>query len=574
MNPRLSSHRLSTIRERQIHGWWSITILIVFVCARGAGASQLPAADQSQLVGSSRLTGRVIAADNGQPLRRAYVNISLTTQPHVPTVDHMSGWSVQTDRNGEFEFSRLPAGSYVIFVEPISGFVRPRDPESATLVDNGTARVTIRLVRAGAIQGRVLDENGEPVLGADVNLVRRIAIAGYVTTESFGGNTATNDIGEFRLFNVPAGEYYVVAMHTPRERVNNPGRRIGYATTYYPASRTLRGARSVKVRAGHDTTGINLTIGSSRLARVSVHAISSAGAPLGREARLILSRRDSVHLPSFRERYAREERGTFVFDDVSPGDYSLLAASSAHMEEAAYLNLTVDAEDVAVNVQTNAGARVSGRVIVDGQAPGVAPGVLLPNVVVSASPPPGHYGISYTREYMSLVHVRGTDRFELTGLRGPMVLYGEIGSGALVSIRRGAQEIAGKTLEFAGTETVDDIVLELTRRVATLEVAVTSTRTPDDPETLLMMLFADDSSLWYPGHLQYTRMKASRTPTRERLTRMVPGRYRVIAIHDPELNFLMRDRALLEKLRPLATPVTLVAGEVAKISIGVTRLGR
>jgi len=54
---------------------------------------------------------------------------------------------------------------------------------------------------------------------------------------------------------------------------------------------------------------------------------------------------------------------------------------------------------------------------------------------------------------------------------------------------------------------------------------------------------------------------------------MVPGPYRIIAIHDPDI-YYPTDAAILEKLRPLATPVTLVAGAPAKISIGVTRLGR
>ena len=548
-----------------------ITILIVFVLARAAAAAQLGADDQPLPTGSSRLTGRVIAEDNGQPVRRAYVSIPLTAPGTPPVFHHMTGRSVQTDANGQFEFVHLPAGSYPIYVEPMSGFLRPRDTPGATLVEGGTARVTIRLARAGAIEGRVLDEKGDPVLGAEINVVRRVDIAGYVAMESFGGNTATNDVGEFRLFNVPAGEYYVVAMHTARERTNNPGRRIGYATTYYPASRTLDSARSVKVRAGHDTKRINVTMGSSRLVRISVHAVSSTGAPLGREARLILSRLDPVHLSSSRVRYGRQEGDAFVFDDVSRGDYYLVAESSFRMEEAAYVNVTVDEQDVSLNVQTNTGARVSGRVIIDGQSLGVDTGVPW-SVTVAAWPPAGKYGIRYTRDSM-LTNVRGTDRFELTGLRGPMVLSGDIGLGALVSIRRGGQEIAGKTLEFAGTETVDDVEVELVRRVATLEVAVTSSRAPDDAEPVIVVLFADDPSLWH-GRLHYTRMKASRTPTRERLIRMVPGRYRVIAIHDPDVNFLMSERALLEKLRPFATPVTLVAGEPAQITIGVTKLGR
>jgi hypothetical protein len=486
----------------------------------------------------------------------------------------MSGWSVQTDANGQFEFSDVPAGLYIIFVQPIGGFLRPRDVSGATLVEGGTADVTIRVARASAIEGRVLDDKGHPVLGAAVNLVRRVAIAGYAVTVPVGDYTLTNDLGQFRLFNLPAGEYYVVAMFTPGERHNNPGTRIGYATTYYPASRTLQTARTVKVSSGHDTKRINVTMASSRLARVSVHPVSSTGASLGREARLILSRRDPVYLSSSRLHYGRREDAVFVFDDVSPGDYDLFAESSFRMEEAAYVNLTVDDQDVSLNVQTNTGATVSGRVIVDGQSLDVDTGVPPMNVTVSAHPPAGKYGISYTREYGQLAFVRGADRFELTGLRGPMALSGEIGSGALVSIRRGGQEIAGKTLEFVGTETIDDIVVELTRKVATLEVTVTGTKAPDDSEPVLVMLFADDPSLWHHGHLQYTTMKVSRTPTKDRLIRRVPGRYRVIAIHDPDVSFLTNAPAILEKLRSYATPVTLVAGQPATISIGVTTLRR
>src|SRR4051794_13320698 len=160
----------------------SITILIVLVFARAAVASQRPADDQPLPTGSSRLTGRVIAADNGQPVRSAYVNIPFNPTPGISNIDHMSGWSVQTDANGRFEFADLPAGSYIILVEPIGGFVRPRDPAFATLGEGGTARVTIRVARAGAIEGRVRDDNGDAVLGAAVNLVRRVTIAGYAAT--------------------------------------------------------------------------------------------------------------------------------------------------------------------------------------------------------------------------------------------------------------------------------------------------------------------------------------------------------------------------------------------------------
>jgi hypothetical protein len=150
-----------------------------------------------------------------------------------------------------------------------------------------------------------------------------------------------------------------------------------------------------------------------------------------------------------------------------------------------------------------------------------------------------------------------------------MVLHAEITRGMLVSIRRGGQEIAGKTLTLVGTENIDDVVIEFTMRTARLDVTVTGTSAPDAPERVLVLLFAEDPSRWHYGHVRYSSVNESHTD----LTRIVPGRYRIIAIHDPDI-YYPTEPAILDRLRPLATPVTLVAGEPAKISIGVTRLGR
>jgi hypothetical protein len=54
---------------------------------------------------------------------------------------------------------------------------------------------------------------------------------------------------------------------------------------------------------------------------------------------------------------------------------------------------------------------------------------------------------------------------------------------------------------------------------------------------------------------------------------VVPGRYRVIAIHDPEISDPI-DTRILEKLHPYAAPVTLETGQTGKVSIGVAKLVR
>jgi hypothetical protein len=51
---------------------------------------------------------------------------------------------------------------------------------------------------------------------------------------------------------------------------------------------------------------------------------------------------------------------------------------------------------------------------------------------------------------------------------------------------------------------------------------------------------------------------------------MVPGRYLVAAVPNPGLS-VPTQSAILERLRPLAVPVTLVTGETAKIRVPVRR---
>jgi hypothetical protein len=234
-----------------------------------------------------------------------------------------------------------------------------------------------------------------------------------------------------------------------------------------------------------------------------------------------------------------------------------------------YVKLRVADTDLSLQVRTNVGARVSGRVLVDGQPADEALKRSI-NVGVFAFPPFGTYGPTYFDP--SVVNLQGYDRFVLTGLRGPMVLSGDVSSGALLSVRRGGEEITGKTLDFNGTEVIDDVVVELTTKVAQLEVSVVGTTPPDEREPVVVLLFPEDSARWHQGYVRYARMSASRRPPH--LIRLPAGRYLAVAIHDAA--FFNRPTApgVLERLRPVATPVTLTAGEDARVSLRVARVPR
>jgi hypothetical protein len=238
-----------------------------------------------------------------------------------------------------------------------------------------------------------------------------------------------------------------------------------------------------------------------------------------------------------------------------PGEYRLLVKATFRTQEAAYLDVTVGEEDVSLNVRTNVGATVSGRVLIDGQPAATAANATIGNVSVAARPPPRQFGYGYAE--MQVATLRGTDRFELRGLRGPTMLTSEVARGAPLSIRRAGEEIAGKTLELLGTETVDDVIVELTTRIAAVEVTLTGTGRPEEPEPVVVVLFAEDPSLWRIGHVQYATTYAPRE-SREgesetiTLSRMPAGRYLVAALHDPgESDFSAAP--VLDTLRKQAT---------------------
>ncbi len=118
-------------------------------------------------------------------------------------------------------------------------------------------------------------------------------------------------------------------------------------------------------------------------------------------------------------------------------------------------------------------------------------------------------------------------------------------------------------------------------------MTLTGLREPEDPENVLVMLFSEDSARWHPGSVRYTGIQAStEMPVQPAAARgavrgagrfftfklgpVVPGRYLVAAVPSPGV-LLPTESAILERLRPIAVPVTLVAGEAVKVEVRVSR---
>jgi hypothetical protein len=119
-----------------------------------------------------------------------------------------------TDQNGRFLFEGIDPGRYRVDVQkagfaPLMGAAAPVDVGSGQRNES----LEVLLQRGAVITGRVFDAEGQPLAEAQVLALRRPpgALASIRRLIPGGPMTQTNDLGEFRLFSLPPGEYYLQA---------------------------------------------------------------------------------------------------------------------------------------------------------------------------------------------------------------------------------------------------------------------------------------------------------------------------------------------------------------------------
>src|SRR5438477_11813819 len=180
-----------------------------------AQASQQPPRDTAtQRVhptpSSGRIAGTVVTADTGKPVKRARV---LATAVELP-----GGRAASTDEHGSYELNDLPPGRYSIAVSK-SGFItlsygqrRPMQAGTPLQLADGQQLkgIDFRLPRGGAIAGRIFDEDGDPIPGASVRVMRYQYQQGDRRLVQAGAGQ-TDDKGQYRVWGLMPGDYYVTA---------------------------------------------------------------------------------------------------------------------------------------------------------------------------------------------------------------------------------------------------------------------------------------------------------------------------------------------------------------------------
>jgi hypothetical protein len=218
------------------------------------------------------LSGTVVADANNEPVRKAAVSITLRGTPQNALA--------LTDSNGAFRFTGLPAGKYDLYVMR-DGYIPARIGaqrttqvgEMVVLEAGQSKQVAIRMARSASVSGVVLDADGDPVSGAQIQVLVEVYPRG--TREFQPVNSAqTDDRGEYEFHDLdPSISYYVAAKHFDSyPRMGVPGGPMKppetAAQVFYPGVLDPGKARAVRLTPGQQARGIDIRVLSVRAASV------------------------------------------------------------------------------------------------------------------------------------------------------------------------------------------------------------------------------------------------------------------------------------------------------------------
>ncbi len=545
---------------------WLLSLLLTWI----SPALQTP--QSAAAAATARIAGRVTDAVTGKAVPDATIRL----------VRWDGGRGTQAagraDPEGRFEFKNLLPGSYQLTVAAERyigidfGQRLPSDPPHRIDLADGQQfdKADVALQRTGAIDGRLVDEFGDGVPGVTVQIARVQFTAGKRRLLPVSGGAIavrpSDDLGRFRVFNLPPGDYYVMALSGPFAGADDPS---GFAPTFYPGTRVATDAQPVHLDAGQEITAISFPLVPAPMATISGTIVDSNGQATAGATLVLLPVTGGDVRSMTMARMPNEPNGTFTFRNVAPGSYVIQAfgrpQAGGALSRSPFGARQIELTDAGMsNVVISVGNTTArGHISFEGAAAPPNPSV------VSVSPMPVEF---VTSPIMggglppTTIHDDWT--FEVGNMSGRRVVRVNIGSTGWVlkRVTLGGKDITDEPVDFS-THDVDGLEITLTSNVSVVTGSVTDNGAPATGFGVLV--FAEDSSKWmFP-----TRFVAVGTANQQgvfRVSGLPAGTYRAVALPSAELAE-GQDPAFLEKLLPFSTGLVLGEGQAATLSLKLVR---
>ena len=211
-------------------------------------------------------------AAHAQTVQGVTVN-AVTHQPVAGAVVQLISSALENDAEAEIEMYRGHSGEAGRFrfdgvvpghyraIADAPGFTRANlsGRVARVTVARGAAvpEVTIAMTPASVISGRVVDQDGDPIAYASVEALRYGYPAGKKALQQVG-MARSDDRGEYRIFGLTPGRYYVRAQM-------RAGATATYAPTFFPGQRDVAQASLLQAPAGGELHSIDIMLHQEQL---------------------------------------------------------------------------------------------------------------------------------------------------------------------------------------------------------------------------------------------------------------------------------------------------------------------
>ncbi|MCC7013362.1 MAG: carboxypeptidase regulatory-like domain-containing protein [Planctomycetes bacterium] len=265
--------------------------------ARVAGVKPGTSGLELRLAPPLTLTGRVVSAA-GEPLEAFEVSAQEDSGGVIPGLGGRTESERFSAANGAFVLDGLSAGKWRVDALA-EGFTRSAAVEVVLPRAADAGELVLTLQRAGSVSGVVLDRNGAPAAGVDVQLKANLTEMMQAARSGARAprNAKSDAEGKFVLRELPAGNVNLVA------------KAEGFAES---------APVSVEVRPAEETTGVVLQMRLGGTITGEVYAEN--GEPIAGGQVMVQMSAD----PLLQRFATADAQGHFVFEHVVPGSWNVM----------------------------------------------------------------------------------------------------------------------------------------------------------------------------------------------------------------------------------------------------------
>jgi hypothetical protein len=358
---------------------------------------------QSAPAGKGSISGIVIQSGTDRPIDGVQIFITpITTTPGTPGPLQQNQTGTFTDQSGRFELGNLAPGRYRIqwtrpgYFTPPVGTAEPQEsiikslivqlgtedlsiasPPAATSVtvdiapDERLGGFVFTLIPGGVISGRVLDSAGNPMVSVPLTALSLNYEDGHLVLRPGSNGTTSDDRGNYRLFGLRPGRYYV-RVDSPRSSADSNE----IVRAYFPGVSGVTAAVPIVVDESGESPGANFSMPSSGIVKISGNVVGPGNMSRANAQFYLLpagtgSLEDpvTIFIRNFLSNPSDRADGGFELRGISEGHYDLCAVINDNGQMRSYTGcvlLDVGRQDLQnVRIEMEPAGDVKGRLVLE-----------------------------------------------------------------------------------------------------------------------------------------------------------------------------------------------------------------